>query len=195
MESESMQRRMKLHATATLFVASCPILLGQPLQQTPETKAVDQYIPAVIQAVEDEIYDYHYETKYFLIDDQGSGDTEPAKISIYISKEISKDGDGVAVYKFMPYGEVYRLFVVQKDGLVVLLGNPQNRFHPIGGSELTIYMTNEKICSFIQQQAIKSYFTVDPAVSKQRLDEAVMRQLKRVGFSYRQYLAAHARKR
>ena len=190
-----MQARMQLHFIVVFMAVNCPISFGQSPQQALETKAVDQYIPAVIQAVEDEIYDYNDETKYFLIDDQGAGDTKPAKISIYISKEISKDGDGVAIYKLMPYGEVYRLFVIQKDGLVVLLGNPQNRFHPVGGSELTIYMTDEKICSFIQNRAVKSYFTVDPGVSKQRLNEAIQRQLKRVRFSYRQYLAKHTQKK
>ncbi|HEY1939276.1 MAG TPA: hypothetical protein VGJ33_15195 [Candidatus Angelobacter sp.] len=169
--------------------------LGQSPKPTSEMKPFDQYIPTVIQAVEDEIYDYNYQNKYFLIDDQGVGNTKPAKISIYILKEISKDGDGVAIYKLMPYGEVYRLFVVQKDGLVVLLGNPQNRFPPTGGSVLTVYMSDDKVCNFIQQWATKSYFTVDPSVSQWKLNEAVQRQLKRVGFSYRKYAAKHAQKK
>jgi hypothetical protein len=187
--------RMRIHVIATVVAVSCPVLFGQSPQRSSETKSIDQYIPAVVQAVEDEIYDYNDENKYFLIDDQGAGDTKPAKISIYISKEISNDGDGVAIYKLMPYGEVYRLFVVQKDGLVVLLGDPEKRFPPTGGSVLTVYMTDDKVCSFIQQRATKSYFTVDPSVSKTRLNEAVQRQLKRVGFSYRQYAAKHAQKK
>jgi len=32
--------------------------------------------PAVVQAVGDEIYGYGYESKYFLIADQGAGDNE-----------------------------------------------------------------------------------------------------------------------
>jgi hypothetical protein len=179
----------------TFATVSGPILCGQTAQEVPEAKAVDQFIPAVVQAVEDEIYDYNYEGNYFLIDDQGAGDRTPATIGIYISREISKDGDGVAIYKLMPYGEVYRHFVVQKDGLAVLLGDPQKRFPPIGGSELTIYMSEDHVCSFIQHQSIKSYFTVDPSVSKQRLVEAIQRQLKRVGFSYRQYASKHVRKK
>src|SRR5258708_26089604 len=157
-----------LVAAASMAIASS-VLFSQASQQIPETNPVAPHIPAIVQAVEDEIYDYDYEGNYFLIDNQGAGDTTPAKISVYISKDISKDGDGVAVYKLMPYGEVYRLFVVQKDGLVVLLGDPQKRFHPIGGSVLTTYMSDEDICNFIQQKSVKSYFTVDPAVPKQRL--------------------------
>ncbi len=193
MKSQSM--RMQLYVIAALVAAYSLVSFGQSLQADSETRPVDQYIPAVVQAVEDEIYDYNFENRYFLVDDQGAGDTKPAKISIFISRNISKDGDGVAIYKLMPYGEVYRLFVIQKDGVVVLLGDPQKLFLPTGGSVLTIYMADEKVCSFIQQRAIKSYFTVDPGVSKQRLDEAVQRQLNRVGFSYRRYLAKHAQKK
>jgi len=186
---------MQILFITALVAISCPIVFGQTAQQSPEMKPVDQYIPAIIQAVEDEIYDQKYEGEYFLIDDQGSGDSTPAKISIYISKEISKDGDGVAIYKLMPYGEVYRLFVVQKNGLVLLLGDPHNRFPPIGGSVLTVYMTDDKVCDFIRNKATKSFFTVDPEVSKQRLSEAIQRQLSREGFSYRQYWAKHPRKK
>jgi hypothetical protein len=186
---------MQMLITTACMAISSPAFFGQSPQQVPETKPVDQYIPAIIQAVEDEIYDHKYEVNYFLIDDQGAGDTTPAKISIYITKELSKDGDGVAVYKLMPLGEVYRLFVVQKDGLVVLLGDPEKGFPPIGGSVLTIYMSDDKVCSFIQQKTIKSHFTVDPGVSKQRLSAAIQRQLQRTGFSYRQYASKHAKKR
>jgi hypothetical protein len=191
-----MRKHMICLVTITCIAINSSNLFAQSaVAQGLEKKPVDQYIPAIIQAVEDEVYDYNYEDKYFLIDDQGAGDTKPAKISIYISKEISGDGDGIATYKLMPYGEVYRLFVVQKDGLVVLLGDPQRRFPPTGGSMLTVYMTDDEVCSFIQHRATKSYFTIDPDVTKQRLEEAIQRQVKRVGFSYRQYMAQHVKKK
>jgi len=168
---------------------------GQSPLPNPEWKPVDPYIPAIIRAVEDEIYDLHYEGKYFLIDDQDGGDSKPAKISIYISKLISHDGAGVAIYKLMPNGQVYRHFVVQDNGLVVLLGEPQMGFLPDGGSELTVYMTEDQVCDFIRHDTTKTYFTVDPNVSKQRLKEAIQGQLERDGFSYRQYRAKHPRKK
>jgi hypothetical protein len=177
------------------IVIGCTVSLGQSASQLHVTKPVDQYIPAIIQAVEDEIYDYKYENNYFLIDNQGAGDSTPAKIGIYISTELSQDGDGVAVYKLMPYGDVYRRFVIQKNGLVTLLGNPQKRFPPIGGSVLTVYMSDDDVCDFIQHRSIKSYFIVDPNVSKERVEEAIQRQLKRVGFSDRQYSAQHPKRK
>jgi hypothetical protein len=169
-------------------------LIGQVTSQQPEKKvSVDAAISGIVQAVEDEIYDLHEEGKYFLIDNQAGGNTTPAKINIYISKEISADGRGVAVYKLMPYGEVYRYFVVHSNGLVVLGDDPHHGFLPSGGSMLTVYMSDEDVCDFITHRSIKSSFLVDPEVSKRRLNEAIQRQLERTGFSYRQHAAGRVK--
>jgi hypothetical protein len=175
-----------------LFSSLRSLSVGQASQKVP---TADVVIPAVVQAVEDEIYDLNEEGKYFLIDDQGSGDRTPATISIYISKDISANGDGIAVYKLMPYGEVYRYFVVRDDGLVVLQSDPHHGFLPIGGSVLTVYMSADDVSDFIVHRSIKSAFVVDPAVSNQRLHDAIQRQLKRTGFSYRRYFAQHSKKK
>jgi hypothetical protein len=169
--------------------------IGRAAPQPQKETVVDALVPAIVQAVEDEIYDLHEEGKYFLVDDQGAGNTTPATIAIYVSKEISANGNGVAVYKLMPYGEVYRYFVVRSDGLVVLSDDPHHGFLPTGGSMLTVYMSDEVVCDFIAHRSIKSSFVVDPDVSKQRLGEAIQRQLKRTGFSYRRYLSEHARRK
>lgn len=177
--------RISAMAVWCIFVYSSS-LLAQTAPKTQGTLSMDAVIPAVVQAVEDEIYDLREEGKYFLIDNQGAGDSKPATISIYISSEVSADGHGAAVYKLMPYGEVYRYFVVREDGLVVLGDDPHNGLKPSGGSMLTIYMSDEAVCDFIAHHSIKSSFMVDPEVSKKRLSEAIERQLKRTGFSYRQ---------
>lgn len=175
-----------------LVIVSCVLAysflsLGQSAPETQDKLAVNSVAPAVVQAVEDEVYDLGEEGEYFLIDNQGAGDTKPAAISIYISTEISADGHGIAVYKLMPYGEIYRYFTVRHDGLVVLSDDPHKGFKPTGGSMLTVYMSNDTVCDFITHRSIKSSFVVDPEVSRGRLGEAIQRQLKRTGFSYRQH--------
>lgn len=142
-------------------------------------------LPAVAQAIEDELYDLRHEGLYFQIDDNSGGDSTPAKISMYVSKDISPNGIGVVIYKDMPYGEVYRYFVVGKDGLIELSGNPTSRFPPHGGSMLTIYMTNEEVCDFIQNKAYRSNFIIDPLASPKRIHEAEDRQMRRTGYSFR----------
>ncbi|MGA1982947.1 MAG: hypothetical protein ABSG84_10750 [Acidobacteriaceae bacterium] len=186
-------RRSTLLAAIVVPMTFLSFLPGQIETQAGKATSA-QTVQAVVQAVEDEIYDLRDEDKYFMVDNQGAGNTTSAKISIYISKELSADGDGVAVYKLMPYGEVYRYFVVRGDGLVVLSDDPHKGFLPNGGSMLTVYMSDEDVCAFISR-SIQSSFLVDPEAPKQRLDQAVQRQLKRTGFSYRQYSATHAKKK
>jgi len=183
-----MSRDWRIWLLIVSCVLACSFLaLGQSAPETQDKPSVNSVVPAVVQAVEDEIYDLGEEGKYFLIDNQGAGDSKPATISIYISTEISADGRGVAIYKLMPYGEVYRYFTVRHDGLVVLSDDPQKGFKPTGGSMLTVYMSEDTVCDFTAHHSIKSSFVVDPEVSKGRLGEAIQRQLKRTGFSYRQH--------
>jgi len=144
-----------------------------------------ELLPAVAQAIEGEIYDLQHEKLYFQIDENSGGDSSPAEISMYVSKQITPNGTGVVVYKDMPYGEVYRYFDVEPDGTVRLSGNPTSKFPPTGGSMLTVYMTDEEVCDFIGHKAYKSKFTVNPLASAKRIHDAEERQLRRTGYSFR----------
>jgi hypothetical protein len=147
-------------------------------------KTIDSrtYLPAVVQAVEDEIYDMHHEGAYMEIDDNAGGGRTPATINIYVSKTLS-DGVGIAIYKDMPYGEVFRYFVVDGKVAVRLSGDPTS-FRPTGGSMLTVYMTDKTVCKFIRN-AYHTTFTVDPSASPKRIRKAEERQLRRTGYSFR----------
>lgn len=172
---------MKLIAYLLLALSALPVKAQTAGHHPRNTKAL---VPAVVQAVEDEIYDLGHEKLYFLIDDNKGGDKSPAKISLYVSKTLSPNGTGVVLYKDMPYGQVYRYFDVEKNGLVHLSGDPTGGFPPTGGSMLTIYMTDEQVCAFIHK-SYKSFFVVDPDVSQKRLHEAEERQIERTGYSFR----------
>ena len=62
----------------------------------------------------------------------------------------------------MPYGEVYRYFDFESDGTVKRAGNPMSKFPANGGRMLTVYMTDEEVCDFIQNKAYKSKLTINP---------------------------------
>ena len=173
---------MKLLLVLFLVVLASPVRAQAPSQTSRDSK---ELLPAVAQAIEDELYDLRHEKLYFQIDENSGGDSSPAEISMYISKEISPNGTGVVIYKDMPYGEVYRYFDVEADGTVKLSGDPTSKFPPHGGSMLTIYMTDEEVCDFIQRKAYKAKFTVDPHASPKRIREAEDRQLDRTGYSFR----------
>jgi len=145
----------------------------------------DAVMAQVEQAIEDEIYDYKREGLFFEIDGNGGGDHTPAVLSVHVSKQLSSDGVGIAVYDDMPYGQIYRYFSIGQDGMVKLSGDPQGPFRDWGGSVLTVYMKVEKVCDFIMNQSIAGSFMVDPNVSKARIHLASERQLKRTGYSFR----------
>ena len=127
-----------------------------------ESKPSAQDIAAIVQAVENEIYDYD--------------------VPLYISSEMYDDGHGVVIYRFMPFGEVQRRFAIKNDVTAVLWGRPLNRFPATQPDTNTLYLRDEDVCNF-KVKAIKTIFTVDPNVPIQRKKDAAGRQLSRIGFS------------
>lgn len=143
------------------------------------------FLPLIAQAIEDEIYDLRREKLYFQVDGNGGGDSAPARISMYVSRNLSQNGTGVVIYKNMPYGEVYRYFTISSNKKVQLSGDPESKFPPTGGSMLTVYMSDDKVCNFIHDKAYLFKFTINPSVTPKRLNEAEYRQIDRIGYSFR----------
>lgn len=138
---------------------------------------------AVIQAVEDEVYDYGFEKEFYDIGiNSGTPHHWISKVPIYIDPSTDKDGNGRAIYRLMPYGEVFRLFFVRKDGVVVLIGDPDNKFPITEPSKLTVFVDDDEICR-MKKQWIRSTIFVDEQPPSQTVMAAVARQEIRTGFS------------
>ena len=143
---------------------------GGPKQLT--TKAVMQ---AVVRAIEDEVYDHGYQTKFA---DIGSPDGPSGhRLPVYIQPSLSQ-GRGWIIYKFMPYGEVYRMFYVRKDGLVVLHGDPQNGFPPTQPDYLTVYMGDAELCR-LKGRWLKTFFVIETEPTSAMVSAARARDLER----------------
>jgi hypothetical protein len=158
--------------------------------QAQKRKVSDSQVKAVIQAVEDEIYDYGYQKQFYQMGkDVGTSPNAPrSRIRIYIEPEVdAEDGGARVIYKLMPHGEVLRDFVIRKDGLVVLSGNPQNGFPPTQeASTKTVYMDDDEVCQ-MKHDWLKEFFVVDDSPSPERIQEAAQRQKARTGFSDWEY--------
>lgn len=152
-------------------------------------KLTESDMKAVILAVEDEIYDHEYCKKYYNIGRCAGNRTDHwvSEVPIYISPSTDKYGYGYAIYKLMPYGEVYRLFFFRKeDGMAVLVGDSENGFPITQPSHLTIYDDDEEICR-MKAEWLKRYFLVEEMPPISVYEKAANRQEKRVGFSYWKY--------
>ena len=80
-------------------------------------------------------------------------------------------------------GEVYRLFSIRKDGVVVLDGNPQNEFPPTQTSLKTLYMNDDEVCE-MKLDWLHAFFEIDTAPDERVLRAAARRQKGRTGASH-----------
>ncbi|HTW57808.1 MAG TPA: hypothetical protein VMD99_06755 [Terriglobales bacterium] len=145
-------------------------------------------IKEVIQAVEDEIYDYGYNNDYYQLGaNLGTPEHWIAHMSIYVDPNYDlKDGGGQVIYKYMPYGQIIRFFSFNRDGLVQLDGNPENHFPITQPSHQTVFMDDEDVCR-LEHAWLKDFFDIDVSPSLGRIRDAVRRQKDRTGFSDWEY--------
>lgn len=141
-------------------------------------------VPQIVQAIEDEVYDYKQEGSFTNIGSTGAI-SGPTEVAVFISKSVSDRNIGWVLYKDMPYGEVLRRFTIREDGVVVLYGDPELHFPAQQPDTNTLYLPEENVCKFVSG-ALKVSFSVNPNVSHERILEAEKRQLNRVKYSYRQ---------
>jgi hypothetical protein len=150
----------------------------------------DSEAKAVIQAVEDEIYDYGYQKHFYQMGENLSRppSSPRTRIWIYIEPEVDlQERSGRVIYKLMPYGEVLRDFTIGKDGLVVLNGNPQNGFPQTQESSTkTVYIDDEEVCQ-MKRDWLKRFFVVEDSPTQEVVQEAIRRQKLRTGFSDWEY--------
>ena len=93
-------------AILILLLAQVAMILPTAAQGK-DTKITETEAKAVIQAVQDEIYDYGYEKHFFQMG-ENVGDSPlrwKSRLPIYIDPRID-NGEGQLIYKLMPYGEV-----------------------------------------------------------------------------------------
>lgn len=150
-------------------------------------KLSEQEISEIIQAVEDEIYDYGYYKKYWGFGyNAGNSKGRISEIPIYIKPGPDKDGNYWIIYRLLPYGEVYRLVYFGLNGMAILGGDPEIGFPVTQPSHLTIFENDEEICR-MKSEWIKKYFHIEDEPTIFFLEKVAERQEKRVGFSNWKY--------
>ena len=133
----------------------------------------------IVQAVEDEIYDYGLERKFRSIG-KAIGDDE-FEIPLFVTADSSGSSYYV-IYRLMPYGELYRLVTIGDDGVARLFRNPRSGFPPDAPAMQTVYVDDEHVCE-LKHGAVRVLFLVNMNPSSERVTETISRQTKRYGFS------------
>ena len=136
---------------------------------------------ALVQAVQDEIYDREYQG-YFFPEGGPVGDViseSRTRVPLYVDPVV-EDGEGEAIYKLMPYGEVVRLFHVHNDGTIVLDGDPELGFPASQPNRKTVYIEDRAV-NRMKRDWVKSSFQIDLSPSPETIQDVIRRQKQRTG--------------
>jgi len=151
---------------------------GRAQETVPVTDAIRN---GIVQAIQDEIYDYGYQGwGADVAEDHSAG---RYTLRVYIEPKM-KDFEGLLIYKLMPYGEVFRSYAVERNGLIRLDDDPELGFGPERPDRLTLYQDDDEISRY-KHDWLRTEFTIELKPSEQRLREAAARQVKRIGHSVR----------
>jgi hypothetical protein len=145
-------------------------------------------ISALTDAIRDEIYDYGYQKEFWGFETSGPSGPEAA-FNIYISPNLTPaNGDlqGSVIYKYPPFGEVIRPFVIAKDGWAYLIGTPANGFPWTQPNTKTMYLDDEELCRD-KHEWKKVLFELDLTPKPATIGAASQRQRERIGYSNRDY--------
>lgn len=162
---------------ASVLVVCLPLSSSRLSQDGPPV--TPKYSSAIIEAIQDEIYDYGYEGWGWDAADRIEGKTY--QMHVYIEPRM-KDYSGRVIYKLMPYGEILRFYAVQKNGLIRLDDNPELGFGAERPDRLTLYLDDDEILQF-KRTWLRTSFSIELNPSKEQLQQAAERQNKRGGHS------------
>ena len=160
-----------------LFIASSP----SSTQGATKVRLTQSETKALVQAVQDEIYDREYQG-YFFPEGGPVGDvvTESrTRVPLYVDPMV-EGGEGQVIYKLMPYGEVLRLFRVHDDGTIVLDGDPELGFPASQPDRKTVYLEDGTVYR-MKREWVKSSFEIDLSPSPEMMQDVIRRQKQRTG--------------
>jgi hypothetical protein len=169
--------------TSALLLVSLLLITSLPssAQGTTKIRLTQSETKALVQAVQDEIYDHEYQGHFF---PEGGpvGDIiseSRTRVPLYVDP-VLEDGEGEAIYKLMPYGEVLRLFHVHDDGTIVLDGDPELGFPASQPNRKTVYIKDGDV-DRMKHDWVKSSFEIDLSPSPDTIQDVVRRQKQRTG--------------
>src|SRR4029077_2033282 len=147
---------------------------GRPQEKRPIREAE---INAVIEAIQDEIYDLKLQNDFFGVGPSPKDHRFQVTLNVYFQPEVTEDSRSWVIYKLMPGGEVLRMYEIGRSGRIYLHLKP-GEFRVTQPSYLTVYMDDDELCK-IKHEWTKRQFVVDTNPSKEIVAAARARQLDR----------------
>jgi hypothetical protein len=177
------ERRLTLKSSIThrRTKGALVLLVLLVLKLSAQISSIPQGNAAIVQAIEDEIYDYGWQGGY---EDIGTATAKNIRrVNVYVFPNVEQPGSFNLIYKLPPpYGEVYRMVRMTDDGLAFLYTRPEHGFRSSGPAFSTVYLDDDKVCK-LKADASKAYFEIQVEPEKDRLEQAIARQKRRYGYS------------
>jgi hypothetical protein len=174
----------------TIIVIIAAIMLRQALgaQGNGSPRKIDaSQEKAVLEAVLDEIYDYGYQEEFWGFESSGPRGPQ-ARFPVYFKPTLVPAGscngcqEGVIIYKYLPFGEMFRPFIIDSSGMVTLVGSPKLGFSWNKPASPTIYMNDDDVIKD-KQQWLKAWLSIDLKPPKDKIRQSAIRQKQRIGYS------------
>lgn len=148
---------------------------AQNLKAAAEKPVTETQVRAIVEAIQDEVYSRRLQNGFFMIGEPLERD-QATRIPLYVDPTLH-GSTGWVVYKFMPYGEVYREFDFA-DGIVSFVANPFNNFPCTQPSRKTVCMNDDDIIR-IKTSWKKAFVDIEFNPSRSRTKLALERQKRR----------------
>jgi hypothetical protein len=150
------------------------LLAGRPQQKRPIREAE---INAVIEAIQDEIYDLKLEKYVDDIGERSPQNRNQYSVNVYFQPEVIEDSRSWVIYKLMPDGEIVRMYEIGRSGRIYLHGKP-GEFRVTQPDYPTVFMDDDQLCK-LKHDWLRRHFVVDINPSPALVAAARARQRQR----------------
>ncbi|MBZ5697136.1 MAG: hypothetical protein LAN18_01165 [Acidobacteriia bacterium] len=150
---------MNIRIPIALFLMLClatALLAGRSQQKRPIREAE---INAVIEAIQDEIYDLNLEKDFFSVGTTTKDNRDQEILNVYFQPDVLDNSRSWIIYKLMPDGEILRMYEIGRSGRIYLHGKP-GEFRITQPDYPTVYMDDDDLCK-LKHDWIKRQFIVD----------------------------------
>ena len=157
-----------------LFSSATALGGGRPQQKRPIREAE---INAVIEAIQDEVYDLKLEKDFFSVGSTAKEHPDREILNVYLQPDVMDNSHSWVIYKLMPDGEILRMYEIGRSGRIYLHGKP-GEFRITQPDYPTVFMDDDDLCK-LKHDWIRRHFVVDTDPSPELVAAARARQRER----------------
>jgi hypothetical protein len=147
---------------------------GRPQEKRPIR---DAEISAVIEAIQDEIYDLKLQDDFFDVGKTTKENRDQEILNVYLQPDVIEDSRSWVIYKLMPDGEILRMYEIGRSGRIYLHGKP-GEFRITQPDYPTVFMDDDELCK-LKHDWLRRHFVVNTNPSPELVAAARARQRQR----------------